>query len=675
MKIKQKLPMMIAILLVISLGITSMLAYNLSDKALTNESNNSLVMIGSQAKDLISSLINSEQRQVELMAQNKYIIEATKLRNTIPDDNFFKQNHNEYIQANNFLEQQFKNMESHEHLFAVGVDGITFQDSHEKNLNVLNVKDRKYFKDALNGQPSISDTIISKIDGRAIIVLSAPIKDENGKVIGVLADSVYAEYFTKSLKNVKIGKTGYAYLVDNKGLVLAHPQKNKIAKQIDNESTNKIIQDIRSGKVAKEGIENYEYENLKKVQSYNVIPKVNWIISTTVNVDDIKSASVDIFKKIIIITIISLLISIVIGIFVSRSITNPINKLMDIMKQASEGDLTVKVPVKSKDEIGNLAIGFNNMIDKIRELINKINSSIEIISNTSGNLVSTAEANSVAVNDVTKSVQQIAEGAASQSQDTDSVVKKIEMFGSEIENLNNYSVDMRKTADNIVKINENSKKIVNVLFEKTAESGKEVEKVSTIINELKDSSLNIGAITETISSIAEQTNLLALNAAIESARAGEAGKGFAVVAEEVRKLAEESSESAKQIEEIIKDVQNKSIDAVGIVSNVKNTVSEQSESVNNTGSSFEKVYSEINLVVNKIEKINDSLNIMNKDKDNIISNIQNVSAVSEEVAASSEEVSATTEEQSASIQELSSHVEKLNSMVVELTDAIGKFKV
>ncbi|EDS77516.1 methyl-accepting chemotaxis protein [Clostridium botulinum C str. Eklund] len=540
---------------------------------------------------------------------------------------------------------------------------------------MLNVKDRKYFKDALNGQPSISDTIISKIDGRAIIVLSAPIKDENGKVIGVLADSVYAEYFTKSLKNVKIGKTGYAYLVDNKGLVLAHPQKNKIAKQIDNELTNKIIQDIRSGKVAKEGIENYEYENLKKVQSYNVIPKVNWIISTTVNVDDIKSASVDIFKKIIIMTIISLLISIVIGIFVSRSITNPINKLMDIMKQASEGDLTVKVPVKSKDEIGNLAIGFNNMIDKIRELINKINSSIEIISNTSGNLVSTAEANSVAVNDVTKSVQQIAEGAASQSQDTDSVVKKIEMFGSEIENLNNYSVDMRKTADNIVKINENSKEIVNVLFEKTAESGKEVEKVSTIINELKDSSLNIGAITETISSIAEQTNLLALNAAIESARAGEAGKGFAVVAEEVRKLAEESSESAKQIEEIIKDVQNKSIDAVGIVSNVKNTVSEQSESVNNTGSSFEKVYSEINLVVNKIEKINDSLNIMNKDKDNIISNIQNVSAVSEEVAASSEEVSATTEEQSASIQELSSHVEKLNSMVVELTDAIGKFKV
>ncbi|KGM96321.1 hypothetical protein Z968_06740 [Clostridium novyi A str. 4552] len=675
MKIKQKLPMMIAILLVISLGITSMLAYNLSDKALTNESNNSLVMIGSQAKDLISSLINSEQRQVELMAQNKCIIEATKLRNIIPDESFFKQNRSEYIQANKFLEQQFKNMELHEHLFVAGLDGVTFQDSHEKNLNVLNVRDRKYFKDALNGQPSISDTIISRVDGRSIIVLSAPIKDENGKIIGVLADSVYAEYFTKSLKNVKIAKTGYAYLVDKTGLVLSHPKKEKIAKKIDSESINKIIQDIQSGKVAKEGIENYKYGNIKKVQSYNVIPKVNWIISTTVNVDDIKSASVDIFKKIIIITIIALLLSIVIGILVSRSITNPINKLMDIMKQASEGDLTVKIPVKSKDEIGNLAIGFNNMIDKIRELIYKINSSIEIISNTSGNLVSTAEANSVAVNDVTKSVQQIAEGAASQSQDTDSVVKKIEMFGSEIENLNNYSVDMRKTADNIVKINENSKEIVNVLFEKTAESGKEVEKVSTIINELKDSSLNIGAITETISSIAEQTNLLALNAAIESARAGDAGKGFAVVAEEVRKLAEESSESAKQIEEIIKDVQNKSIDAVGIVSNVKNTVSEQSESVNNTGSSFEKVYSEINLVVNKIGKINDSLNIMNKDKDNIISNIQNVSAVSEEVAASSEEVSATTEEQSASIQELSSHVEKLNSMVDELTEAINKFKI
>ncbi|MGY0374056.1 methyl-accepting chemotaxis protein [Clostridium sp. JNZ J1-5] len=674
MTIKRKLPTMIAILVIISLAVTSGLAYFFASKTITDQSRQSLLTIVSQESETIYSLISAEKTQAELLASSNQVIEASKLRQTDPGEGFFTKGYPQSIGANNLLKQRYDKIELHEHLFVADSNGIIFADSNPKTLKI-SIKEREYFKKAMQGQVNISDTIVSKVDGRAIVIFAAPVKDETGKVISVMVNSVYVDYFSKHLSKIKVGKTGYIYLVDSAGMMLSHPNKELITKPAESQVIQGIVASIKKGEKVESDVKEYLYKGEQKIQSYIVVPEVNWVLSATRNISDMKEAVTNMLKVVLIVTILAIIASVMIGILISRSITLPINKLVGLMGQAAEGDLTVRSNVKSKDELGLLSTSFNSMTEKIRELVQKIDSSINTVSSTADTLVDTSENTSLSIDEVAKTVQQIAQGSSHQSEDVEGVVDKMSKVGSEIEKLNEYSEKMKSSAEDIVNINLNSQNIVKTLFDKTNENDKAVEKVSLIIDELKVSSSNIGSIIEAISSIAEQTNLLALNAAIEAARAGEAGKGFAVVAEEVRKLAEQSADSAKQIEGIVINIQDKTNNAVDIVSNVRKTVKEQNDSVNETGETFENISKNIESIASMIENVSKSLGNMNNDKETVIQDIQNVSAVSEETAASSEEVSAATEEQAAAMQELAGSIGKLNSMVQELSEAINIFKI
>ncbi|MCY6484899.1 methyl-accepting chemotaxis protein [Clostridium aestuarii] len=674
MNIKKKLPIMIVLLVMVSLIVTSIIANSVSSKTIINQSRETLMHISNQGTETIYSLIIGEKREAQLMATRKEIIDTAKLRQQKSGGKFFLEDNLIMKESNKVLKERYDNIELHEHLFVADENGIIFTDSNEKTLKI-NIKDRKYFKKAIKGEFNISNTIISKVDGRAIVLFAAPVKDENGKVIGVMVNSVYVDYFSKYLKNHKIGKSGYMYLVDSEGTILSHTNKDKITKPTKNIVIQNIVTLIQKGEKVDSFIEEYQYEGNRKIGAYAIVPAVNWILSTTSSVDEIKAPIVKMSRSILLVTILAIIISTFIGIIISRSITNPINNLVLCMGKAADGDLTVKSEINSKDELGHLSNSFNTMVENIRKLVEKIDSSVETVSSTADILVETAENTTASIDEVSKTVQQIAEGSSHQSESVEGVVYKLSNVGQEIEKVNGYSQDMRKNSEVIVNINKNSEKIVETLFEKTHENDVEVEKVSQIMDKLKQSSFNVGAIIEAISSIAEQTNLLALNAAIEAARAGEAGKGFAVVAEEVRKLAEQSADSAKEIEAIIKDIQEKTNDAVGIVSNVKKAVNEQNGAVDKTGQIFKDISGNIENIAAKIENASNSLTQMNKDKDEVINDIQSVSAVSEETAASSEEVSASTEEQSASMQELANSVRSLNSMVEGLSEAINVFKL
>ncbi|MGY0374700.1 methyl-accepting chemotaxis protein [Clostridium sp. JNZ J1-5] len=675
MTIKRKLPIMISFLVIVVLIVTSGLAYYFNSKTVTKLNRQNLLTVGMQERQIISSLINGERKQVELLAQSKQIIEAAKLREKHSTEEFFTGNHPESIQANAFLKKEYDKLELHEHLFLADTNGITISDSNPKTLKVLNVNSREYFQKGLKGEFNISDTLISKVDGRAIVVFAAPVKDENSRVLGVMVSSIYIDYFSKYLRAMAIGETGYMYLVDSAGITLSHPDQKMITKPSGNTIIENVIAAIKKGEKVTSDVKEYEFNGIKKVQAYDVVPEVNWVLAATTNISEIQKESSEMLKIIAIVTLVAIAASILIGIMISRKITNPVGKLALLMGKAAEGDLTVKCEIESKDEIGNLANSFNIMTERIRELTNKINSSISVVSSTVETLTSASESTSTSIDEVAKTVQEIAEGSSNQSENIQDVAEKLSKVGSEIENLNNYSGEMKNNTDIVLEINESSKNIVKLLLEKTNDNDKAVEKVSIIMGELKVSSSNVGAIIEAISSIAEQTNLLALNAAIEAARAGDAGKGFAVVAEEVRKLAEQSSDSAKQIGGIISDIQSKTNEAVNIVLNVKNAVKDQGHVVNDTEETFNKISKNIESIAEKVQYMNKSIVNMNTDKEEVIKDIHNVSAVAEETAASSEEVSASTEEQSAAMQELDTYILKLNSMVQELTEAVKIFNL
>ncbi|MCY6960522.1 methyl-accepting chemotaxis protein [Clostridium brassicae] len=675
MKIKKKLPLMIAALVMVSLVVTSLLSYRNSSKEMFKINQESLLSACNEEKETIYSLLTGEKKEAELLAISKDIVDISLLRKQDAGSDFFTKYKNEIDRVSNSLKKRYNTLIDHEHLFVLDRNGLSICDSNFKNINKLNIKDRKYFQRALSGETNISGTIVSKIDGRIVSVVATPIKDNNGQIIGVMANSVYSDYYSRQLKKLKIGKTGFSYLVDSEGTILAHPDKNAITKKAESSLINSVVELIKKGEQVKADVKDVQIQGSERLQAYIEIPEVNWVLSVVRDISDINESSKNMLRMNLIMTLIAIVIAGFIGVAISRNITTPIGKLVQYMGEASNGDLSVESDINSKDELGELSSSFNAMVTKIKELVIKINGSMNIVSTTASTLVETSENTTLSIEEVAKTVQQIAQGSSEQSQDVENVSERMNTLGKEIENLNNYSQDMKANSDDILKVNNNSKDIMKALFKKTEENDREVEKVSQIMEELNKSSANIGDIVEAINSIAEQTNLLALNAAIEAARAGEAGKGFAVVAEEVRLLAEQSAESTKEIEEIITDIKNKTGYAVNIVGNVKKTVKDQADSVNETGKTFDIISENIENIADKIDNINNSLININSNKEIVIDDLGKVSVVSEETAASSEEVSASTEEQAASMQELASYVTKLNSMVNELSEAINAFTI
>nr|WP_268869872.1 methyl-accepting chemotaxis protein [Clostridium senegalense] len=192
---------------------------------------------------------------------------------------------------------------------------------------------------------------------------------------------------------------------------------------------------------------------------------------------------------------------------------------------------------------------------------------------------------------------------------------------------------------------------------------------------LQDNSQKINIILDAIKSITSRTNLLALNASIEAARAGESGKGFAVVAEEIRKLAEQSSQSASEIESIIKLNINDIDKVVKDINNTNITINKGNENVESTFEVFTNINMEISNLKVLINQVNDNLKQINVAKNEFIENIQSISAVSEESAAATEEVSAATDEQNIKMKTLLNYSEELKNISKKLHEIIEKFEI
>lgn len=394
---------------------------------------------------------------------------------------------------------------------------------------------------------------------------------------------------------------------------------------------------------------------------------------TIVDSDMSKLNTISFICQIVIILILSLLASISIRqmVKVMKYSTNNLIKVKD-------GDLSIKIDekmLKRTDEIGDVIRGTDNLIQSLRDILNNIIITSKTLEAFSSNFNESAENISGSMANINAAVGEIANGATSQANETQNASSQIFDIGNAIDLTKNHVELLDSSSKKMREYNDNANYTLNELSEISNKTKESVGIVKSQTDLTNSSALEIRTATELIADIADQTNLLSLNASIEAARAGEAGKGFAVVAEEIRKLADQSQNSAKVIADIVEKLIKNSNTSVSTMNDVETIINEQNNKLDSTKKIFKFVNDEIIGVRNVTVKISEEIANLNNLKNSLLNSIESLAAIAEENAASTEETSASMTELSQAIDKTSGEAEQFVLLSEELVKSISKFKL
>lgn len=537
----------------------------------------------------------------------------------------------------------------------------------------------KWYYDAIEAKKGVwSEPYINKIDAN-VVTYSAPILI-NSMPIGVVAIDLNMKAIINEVSNIKLYDTGYGFLLSKDFDYLIHPKldSNSNFKTIDNGKYNHIAEKIES---EGSGVVETKFGEETKIMAFSKLIDGKILILTVPKSEILK----DMYNTAYIILLV-MAIAIVLAIFISmiagRRISKPITMVTEILNTTSTLDLRdidqtkeIKDILKRKDETGSILRATVELRKELRHMIKTIEEvTLDVVTNTNYLNQATAET-SESINDVSKTIEELAQATMGQAEDAESGSTKLIKLADEIK----AAVQNGKIAtDNSMEAEQTTAEGTEALKgmkEKISLSDESTAIVAQNINSLLDESQSIGNILNSIKDISEQTNLLALNAAIEAARAGEAGSGFAVVAEEIRKLSEQTGDATENIESILKAIQQQ----VEITKENMDSSEDAMKDVNNSlgisNKAFEGIYSATMEAIEAIKKLNQGLNIIDEDKEKVIMSIESISSVTEETAASTEELSASMEEQSATIETISNNTDNLLKTISNLNELVGKFKL
>ncbi|MGN5112916.1 methyl-accepting chemotaxis protein [Aeromonas jandaei] len=472
-----------------------------------------------------------------------------------------------------------------------------------------------WFYDYTKSQKEMTLSIFRESTGEMKLFVN--FQQLNGRGLAGFAKSLDA--MVAMVSNFRLEDSGIVFMVDGSGKVKLHPD----ASRIERDNLSQLAGSDSSSLLAKRpfAVISAEVNGEPMVLASSYIPLLDWYLVVQVPEAEIYAELDQNRNQILMISLVIALAMGAMGMLLAGSVSRPLNELARLFKElgSGDGDLTQRLKVEGRDELSQVATGFNNFVAKIH-------GSIEQVASNSRQLATTA-------NEVASKAQLTQHNCTAQRDRTVQVATAIHEMGAtvaEIAGNASLAADVAKQAND--QADAGAHVVAQARHGIVGLSG-EIEQVAGVIESLASQTDSIGSILETIRSISEQTNLLALNAAIEAARAGEQGRGFAVVADEVRNLANRSAASTAEIQEMINRLQDQSARAVSAMAQGRNQSLE---------------------VVAQADEANAALG-------HITAHITQINDMNIQVATA-------TEEQSSVVGEINRNVEDINQLTMETAD-------
>lgn len=396
---------------------------------------------------------------------------------------------------------------------------------------------------------------------------------------------------------------------------------------------------------------------------------------TNSQAEKVTDAATTLKTVLIIFSVIAIILTIVIGLFNAQKISKGIIVVVERLEAIAKGDLRGESLIThSKDELGRLATASNTMVANLKILMSSVAGTSNQVAASSEQFTASAEQSSTTAEQVTKSIQDIAYDSEIASQRVMDSALSMEEMSIKVQKIAESSAEVSRESQNTMNQANEGNTLVQQAVNQMNSIQTSVGTTSQLITNLGERSKEIGQIIEAITGIADQTNLLALNAAIEAARAGEHGRGFAVVADEVRKLAEQSRNSAEQITILINHIQNDTNEAVESMTQGTKEVEEGTIVITEAGQAFGRILESINLVSEKIVEVSSSAKQISGTAQQVNASINSLAEISKKSSSNAQNVATASEEQLATMHEIATSAASLNRLSAELQDELNKFR-